>query len=269
MPSVFDASDYKSYLRSRIAEAPRGEKSRLARAMNCHLAYLSQVLHSQAHLNLEQAEALTRHLGFTEEEIDFFLHLVHRERAGTVSLRKFYEKKSAEILKRRAVLKNRLSFKKALSISDQATYYSAWYYAAIHLLLAIPGMNSKEALANYLSLTTKQVTGVIDFLVSCGLAQNKGGRLTIGSDSIHLGSDSPLISKHHTNWRMQAIRSLEQDRQSDLHYSSVITISAEHIPKIRDALIKVIEEIRKMARSPKEERLFCYAIDLFEIGNGR
>jgi len=42
-----------------------------------------------------------------------------------------------------------------------------------------------------------------------GLAEEKEGRFKIGNSRIHLPSNSPLISKHHTNWRVKAIQTLE------------------------------------------------------------
>ena len=100
-----------------------------------------------------------------------------------------------------------------------------------------------------------------------GLASQNGvGRFSIGTARIHLGSDSPMISKFHTNWRMQVISSLDKDRTlEDLHYSSAITISEADFKKLKALLIKNIEEFKAMVRGSKEEGAFCFAVDFFRI----
>jgi hypothetical protein len=74
-----------------------------------------------------------------------------------------------------------------------------------------------------------------------------------------------MISKHHTNWRMQAIQSLEREAESELHYSSVITVSEGDAVKIREALVKAIEQVRLIVKPSKDEALYCYNLDLFKV----
>jgi len=74
-----------------------------------------------------------------------------------------------------------------------------------------------------------------------------------------------MISKHHTNWRMQAIQSFEKENESDLHYSSVITIAEDDIPRVREALIKAVEKVREIVRPSQDEAVLCYALDLFKV----
>ena len=93
LKAIFEYTDYKAFLESWIASRPqggRGIKSKMAQAMRCQLAYLSQVLNGPAHLSLEQAEALNGILDHSHEEGDFFLLLLQRARAGTPGLRKHF-----------------------------------------------------------------------------------------------------------------------------------------------------------------------------------
>ena len=43
-----------------------------------------------------------------------------------------------ERIEKSQVLRHRVDIKHSLSELDQVRYYSAWYYAAVHILLAIP-----------------------------------------------------------------------------------------------------------------------------------
>lgn len=263
--SVYDYQDYRLYLRDWIKTRGRGEHTRLAETLRCHLTYLSQILGGKAQLSPEQAQALNPYFEHSEDESEFFLTLVLHDRAGTAELRGYYSRQLRKALDRRLVLKNRLQTQKAIGKEAQATYYSAWYYLAIHLLIGIPEFQEKRKISKFLGLPVERVTEVIDFLVSSGLVVETKGRYQRGSFTIHLGNDSPLVRKHHTNWRMQAILSLDREQKDELHYSSVVTIAHEDALKIKSALVEAIERVRGIVKPSAEEALFCYALDFFEV----
>ncbi len=240
----------------------------MASHLRCHLAYVSQVLSANAHFSAEQADSLNSFLGHGEEASDFFLLLVQRGRAGTRSLQTYYDRKIQKELDRRLVLKNRLTDKKTISREDQATYYSAWYYAAIHMGVLIPELRTAHALAHYFGISTERTANALLFLASIGLVREVKGKILPGETRIHLESDSPMISKHHTNWRIQAIESLERESFEALHYSSLIAVSQDDAPQIREILVKAIEQVRDVVKnSQNENAIYCYALDFFGLGS--
>jgi uncharacterized protein (TIGR02147 family) len=276
-PLVFDFKDYKDYIRRWIAAQPNqghGEKSRIAKHLKCHIAYVSQVLNAQAQLSAEQADALNTLFEHSDEEADFFMLLVQIGRAGTHSLEKFYNRKITEALKQRTLLRNRIADKKAIAPEDQATYYSSWHYAALHMGVLIPGLRTPRALARHFGLSLDKTRRAIEFMISLGLIRESQGTLLPGETRLHLTDDSPMISKHHINWRMQAIQALDQsdpgalEAQDELHYSSIVSISREDIPRAREILLKAIENVRKLVRDSKDEEVCCYTVDLFGVGGG-
>lgn len=263
--SLFDHRDYKDYLRAKVAERGRGERSRIAEALRCHLAYVSQVMAGEAQFSLEQADALNIYLGHSEDEADFFLLLVSQARAGTASLRKVYEARVRKTLHDRTMLENRLKNKKVLSSESQAPYYSAWYFAAIHVLISIPGFQTKEEIARHLRLPMTIVNQVLSFLVETGLAVLNDGTYRTGQFSIHLQNDSPWIARHHANWRMQAIQSVDRPDLAKLHYTSVVSMSPDDAPEVRKIMIEAIEKIRAVVRQSPEKSVYCYNVDLFPV----
>ena len=268
MQTIFEFLDYKKYLKANIESRPnegRGVRSLLAKEIGCQVTYLSRVLNADAHLSAEQAEKANPVLGHSAEESSFFLLLVLHNRAGTRELKERYYHLIHEVLQKRQNLKDRLKFKKELSSENQAIYYSSWHYAAVHMLLGIPEFQKKEVLAKRTGLDPVMVSNILEFLTSVGLAIFENGRFKIGKAQIYLANDSPLISKHHTNWRMQAIRSIDRPRAEDLHYSAVITVSHADSLKIREMFIKTLEQIRPVIRASKDEALFSYALDFFEV----
>lgn len=266
--SIFEYKDYKAYLNAALAahfQKKRGGRSALARALNCQPGYVSRVLSGNVHFSPEQADLVNQFLGHREDESQYFLFLVEWARAGSTHLRSHLEKQIHHFQNQYLNLKNRLQIRNHLDEKDHITYFSSWHYAAIHTLLSITDYKDKDSIAKRLNIPVKRASEVIGFLIRAGLILPDGKSYKTGVSRLHLGNDSPLITRHHINWRMQAIRSLEKEEQDDLHYSSVVSLSNEDIRKIKNILVKTIESAKAIVRDSKEQTAACFNIDLFEL----
>lgn len=263
-----ERNDYRDYLSAELvrrAEGTRGVKNRLAAAIGCQPGFLSQVLGKHSHFNLEHGEKANAFLEHTAEEAHYFLLLIQKTRAGTKSLERYFDQQLQEIVDKRLVLKNRFPSGAALSAEDQSRYYSAWYFGAIRVLLTIPSFRSKEAIARRLHLSHAKVTEVVDFLVSRGLAREEGGELLPTDLRMHLGNDSAMIAKHHSNWRARALVSLDQEREGDLHYSSVVSLSREDSLRLKEMTIAYLEKVKGVVRDSPAEELYSFSMDFFVL----
>ncbi len=266
--SLFNYDDYKKYLNDYFdsKQTSRGNRSAMARAIDCQTAYVSSVLRGVNHFTPEQAEAINIHIGHSEAESDYFFLLLQFQRAGTEALKRRIKKQIEKIRQERFNLKKRLQVSQSLSFSDQAKYYSEWYFSAVHTLSSIPGFQNITSIATYLNLDTSLVAEIIDFLLSSGLLESVKHEFRIGKTHIHLGSDSPLISKHHINWRLQAMQKLSLRTAADnLHYSSTVTLSQADVVRIKEMIIQLIKNSKEIIRKSPEETLQCFAIDFFKI----
>jgi uncharacterized protein (TIGR02147 family) len=264
-PSIFNFTDYKDYLNKYADSEPRGFKKRLSELSGCQTAYISHVLNGLAHFSWEQAEAISNGIGHTNDEKEYFLLILNYSNAGTPSLKKFIKGRLDKIRESHFSIKDRVKVNHSLSKEDQARYYSAWYFAAIHVMLTIPKFQTADAISHYLRIELKIVSEVLEFLVSLGLAVRHGSKFKIGTSQIHLEKDSPLISKHHSNWRIAAINSFEKGRDDDLHFSSVVTISEKDFHRIRAQLIEAIEGAVVVIKASSEEVTVAMTMDLFKI----
>lgn len=267
---IYAFRDYKGYLKARFQSLPkqgRGARKAMAEALGCPTSHISQVLSGSSHFTMEQAEGVNQYLGHTEDEAQFFFLLIHFARAGTPSLRSRLNKQIQSVQQKRLVLKDRLGVKEGLSKEDQTKFYSSWVYGAIHVLLAAKKFQTKETISNRLGISMKRTSEILEFLVQTGLAKPlPGHRFEIGTARIHLGNDSDLISKFHTNWRVQAIRSLDKESvNEDLHYSSAISISEADFLRIKGMLVKAIEEIKPVIRDSEAEDAYSFSIDFFGL----
>ena len=265
--TIFDFETYKSYLLSKVGSyrQRKGQRSLLAKAIGCQPTFVTQVLNGDFHFSLEQAEKLNRFLDHTEEECDFFFLLIQQDRAGTKGLESYFTKKIERIRSDRRVLTRRLGKESVLSVEHQNVYYSSWHYAAIHIAVALPELNTREKIAQFFRIPTKKISEVLEFLVSVGLVTKEGTQYAIGKSNIRLGNESPNIIRHHSNWRLQAIESLDRETELDLHYSGILCLNSEDRDKVKNRIFEALKDHLAISDKSAAEEICCYNIDFFSL----
>ncbi|MNT43381.1 hypothetical protein D3C72_1798500 [compost metagenome] len=193
--------------------------------------------------------------------------LVQKDRAGTKSLREYFQSQLDEILKARMVLTERLGKSQQLDEKDRSWYYSSWLPAALHIATTIPELRKADRLLNAFKVSESNLLSTLERLELIGLIKKQGDEYHPGLQQIRLGNDSHHVLKHHTNWRLQAMQSLDREKLNELHYSAVVSLSKEDVLKIKNTLLENIGENIKLIRESKEEELFCLSIDFFDLLN--
>ncbi|NUM88668.1 MAG: DUF4423 domain-containing protein [Bdellovibrionales bacterium] len=228
------------------------------------------MLNGAPHFNLEQGILISRTLRHNEDESQFFLLLIQYERAGTKDLREFLLRQIQAQQAKRLLIRERVKVQPQLSMEDQLHYYSEWYYVAAHILSSIPDYQDMTSPLDGLGISPDITARVMDFLVRTGLVEKQGTRYAVGKSRVHLPGDSPLISKHHANWRIQALRSLDRNLDRDLHYTSVVSVSRNDVKRLMALLIDAIEKYNAIVAPSPEEECRCLTVDFFKIaGDGR
>jgi uncharacterized protein (TIGR02147 family) len=267
-PEIYEFFEYREFLKSRLYRgnrAQRGSLSALAGAVPCQVSYLSRVMSGAADFSAEQAESAARFLGLTSDETFYLLLLVQWARAGTASLKAQWRKRIAVAQEERVNLQKRVGVKSVIGPEDQAVYYSHWYYAAAHVMSGIPLLQTKEAMGRALGLPPSRLAEILKFLVSTGLLREEAdGRFVTGVGKIHLRRDSPMILRHHANWRTQAMRSMERNPEQGVHYSVLINTSREDADRLRAMIAQFIEEFMQVVHPSPDEEMSCFALDFFK-----
>ena len=111
----------------------------------------------------------------------------------------------------------------------------------------------------------KIVSEVLDYLISAGLVTETADKINIGKKRIHLGPDSPLLPKHHANWRIQALKSIDEKSQENLHFSGLLALSYQDAEKVKSLILKLISENERILKNTSEEAVFCVGIDFFKV----
>ena len=268
--SLFEYLDYKAFLKDWIQAQPRngrGQLLKIAKQLAISSVSVSHIFSGPRHLSAEQALDLSEHLGLSELETEFFSLLVDHARAATVKLRSRIAKK-IEVQRAKAQdLKSRVAQDQELDESARAIFYSSWFYSGVRILTSIARFDSEGAIAERLSLSTGQVREILRFLTQYGLCREEEGRYSIGPKKTHLGSDSPLVTRHHANWRLKAIENMRAKdiEKEELFYTGPMTLSREDMLKVRKELVDVVDRAIKIVGPSPSEEMACLNIDWFKL----
>ncbi|MDZ4663222.1 MAG: TIGR02147 family protein [Pseudomonadota bacterium] len=262
--NIFDYDDYKVFTKSKITAMPkrgRGQWLNMARSLRLHTSLISQIFQGDKNLTFEQAYSVAEFLGLINLDLEYYVALVQLERAGTHKIKNLLEKQIREIKLKSTKLVNRIGQSKQLNKNDQATFYSNWFYSATRLLTSIPGMNSLEAISQSLDLSKTQIAETLEFLLSCGLVLEKNGLLTYGPLKTHLPATSPLVGRHHINWRLKAIERANKLTGDELMFTLPVTLSKKDFTKLRNMILQFIENAEKIYSPSDPETLAFMNID--------
>lgn len=269
--TVFDAKSYIDFVNSVLAKGfsgkSRGAVKALAERLKCHPTFVSQVLRRKAEFNHEQAARFCAYAQLREEETEFFLDLLNRDRAGSPESKKIFQGILDRKLLERRSLQARSHLKSGLSREQETVYFKTWYPPLVHAALQIPGLSSAERIARALQAELKPIQDALALLEGLGLVRFEKGKWQICRRSLHLGRDSPLGNSFHSNWRLKTAQMLQEGRRSmeNTHFSSVFCISTQAAEKIREVLLQDLENIRKQMVEASSERLYAFSLDFYPL----
>lgn len=268
MKNIFEFKDYKKFLQayeeSRKA-FQRGFRTKLAEVIGCQNGYITQVMNGEAHFSLEQGMRVAKFLQLGDNERKFLLLLIEFSRAGTKELRDHFADEITTLREKYLNIKEHVGTSRVLSEKEQSVYYSSWHYLAVHMLITLPGYDDPKSIAHALRLTDTAITQVLVFLTQTGIIEEVKGKLRAGVTQVHLNRESPLIRQHHTNWRIAAIQSLATDSKTNVHYSTVSTLSKEDAEKLRLEMVKFIEKYVETIAPSKEETIVGFNLDFYSL----
>lgn len=266
--SLFLQNDYIEAIKFLIGQNKpevKGIQTKLADHIGIRQAYLSRVLSRVADLSQEQILSVGEFFNLDHIEKDYLVHLLNMNRAGTDSLKKYYQEKLNSILSKHQNMNNRIEKTKDISEESKSIYYSDWIYSAVHSLTAIPNFQNISAIKEALHISSDRVLEVLGFLVSLGLVKKSDNKYIHSFSNLHLSSESPYIRSHHVNWRLKSIEDISRNQNKNMHYTSVVSCSEKDFKEVQEIMVAAIKKIREKVKESKDENIYCYSIDAFGI----
>ncbi len=265
--SIFKYHSFRKFLKSVQDELPkkgRGTITQWASVIQSTPTLMSQILMGNKSMSLEMVDRLSAHLQLSEKEKDYFILLVEFDRAGTKSLKDYFLKKITLMQDESRYLKNQIKDIVELPAEVKAIYYSQWVYVGIRNLVACTKIANIESISEELNLPRETIANVIDFLVKHQLIIPAKQGWAPGPQSTFIPADSPLVYKHHQNWRLKGIQQMDLQSKDDLFYTSPMSLSEELAKDLRSRIVKVIQDFQKDIGPSESEVVRCLNIDWFE-----
>jgi hypothetical protein len=147
----------------------------------------------------------------------------------------------------------------------QAQYYSDWSYMAVWLASSIESLPSNEAIGHKLGINRTNTTRIVDFLLSAGLCVETENGLRPSVTNTHLSNSSPLVNRHHVNWRLKAIERLPGLTDDELSFTAPVSLSAEDFKKIKMIILNAIEDISTKVEASDPQVIAYPNIDWHEV----
>jgi uncharacterized protein (TIGR02147 family) len=266
--TVFAFSDYKKFFNAWVDLQPKqgyGEYRRVAQALGLSTTMVSQVFKADKHLSMEMAADLCDYLGLNEDEADYLLLMVEFQKAGSFKLKSKLERQMKKSQEKSAKLESKIKKDIELSEQDKGVYYSSWLYQATRLLSDIEAYNDADEISQRLNVPKNQILKVIQFLVETNLCKREKGKLKMGPAITHLAAGSPIVTRHHLNWRVRGYQQMTLPEEKNLFATIPMVLSESLADKIRQELPQFVQNILAEVAPSPSETVRCLNIDYFEF----
>lgn len=264
--SIYDYESAPLYVRAWMASLPkqgRGSGSRLAEHLGVSPTMVSQILSGEKGMSPETGVQIAEFIGMNDRELDFFLLLVEKERAGHQRLKSRLDKKIKAARKESETLAKRVEVDQELDSEAKAIYYSSWLFTAIRNLTALPDIKDLESLSAHLGVPRANLVRVLQFLIEKNLVESGPEGLLYKNKWTHIPANSPLVVKHHQNWRVRGLSRMDDFRDEDFFFTGPMSMSRATAAEIRARLPEWIERIQKEVGPSPSEVVKCLNIDWF------
>lgn len=269
--SVFQATSYIEFFRLALScgdgKPLRGSVKAISAFIGCHPTYISQVLRGKAHLNHEQAILFCSHERLEEDEAEYFIDLLNRDRAGSKQAKAHFSRIIERKLSERNSVGKRAKLKPVLRETQEVRYFQSWTHHLVHAALQISGLSKPENLGKHLGLSAQQVLNSLQVLKDLNLAAENKNEWVVTEKSLHIAKSSPLNDSFHSNWRLNTSALLMKGLRTSehTHFSSVFSIARSDTELIRETLLNTLQEVRGRMLNSRSERLFTLCLDYYPL----
>ncbi|MBI1860826.1 MAG: TIGR02147 family protein [Deltaproteobacteria bacterium] len=232
-----------------------------ARDLNLSPGRLSAILNRGAGLSEANARRIAEVLGLSGSEAEYFFTLTMSAHARSARGR-IQAKKTLQSL---LCTEHGISLRSFSSISD-------WYHLALLELVQLSGFKNEDKwIANALGLKRSFVRPAIGRLINAGLLTQMGTTLVAvtRSNRVESGISSSSIRRFHSQIIAKAHDSVHRQSLDERYLRSLILAVDRHgMALVREKIDRCLEEIKTISEKSRKERLYCCAIQFFNLSPG-
>lgn len=254
MNSLYSYTDYRLFLKERLQELKRGDRSFTYTTFSGRVGFkspgfLTQVLQGKSNLTPDMARRFAVALNLYKSETDFFVNLVASNQARS------HEEKSAST--ERLLAAKPPEVKKVEK--PQFEFYKKWYYSAIRSLLGYYVFDGDyEKLGRELSppITAAEAKKAVKLLLKLGMiVQLPDGQIQLQNQMITTGADHQAVAV--INYQLEAmdlakraVQELPREKRSAV--TLTLGVSAQGRRLIMERLTALRKELMDIAAADKD-----------------
>jgi len=273
LKEIFSYSDFKKYLRDKIALLKKEDRSYTYRKISSELGikspgYITQVLNGTSTLSAKLLPRFVKVLDLKKREALYFEVLVNYNQAKNRESRSLYYQQMTELKKLSQTKLNTESY----------LYYEKWYYSAIRAIIDfIPfdGTNFKD-ISNVIvpSISEKQVEKAIKVLDKLELIKKSDDgfyKLAHRHLTTGLNSDSVVLNNFVLNTTDIAKESLYNFPVKERSFSALtLSVSNDCFNEIKDDIAEFRKKIQdKVSKDSNMEKACQLNIQLFPLSKSK
>jgi uncharacterized protein (TIGR02147 family) len=266
---LYQVSDYRRFLQHLIYEREQkwGLVKEVAKAVQCHSSYVSQVCQQKAHFSPEQAFLVAEFFKLSTDETDFLIELLNYNRAAAPKARQFFKARLEKRRKERLDLTKRFKETTALSNDEIEIYYDSWVPQALHMLCMIEKKEwTSAALAKALGISERRVQTHLEELLQIGVLVLDRNQYKVQRPNVHAPKGSRAAQRLHQNWRAKTLGQLDSASDGDnFHYSAVMTMTSSDARKIHEQIRSHLESVRETVLPSPSESVYVHLIDFYPL----
>ncbi len=133
------------------------------------------------------------------------------------------------------------------------------------MICSIPGNHTAEKISQELGVSLGQIKKALEFLLSAGLCVESDGKIKPGPRNTHLDANSPMVGRHHQNWRVKGFEKMGDVKPTELFLTMPATMSEKDVSVLREKIVAFIEDFVTVIDSSKGEVLYCLNLDWFNV----
>ncbi|MBL7670683.1 MAG: DUF4423 domain-containing protein [Bdellovibrionaceae bacterium] len=262
---IYLANTYREVIEIWSKQSGRviGIRSQLASAAACSPSWITRVLSGSVHLTPDQAFGISQFMLLNDNETEYFLLLVDKERASSQAFKKRIDQKLQTLRRTGRQLSSSLKTDTTLTEQGEAViYYSSWIYPAIHTACMIEGMTFQR-LSQILKVQEIVLKNSVSELKKMGILKTHKEFLVATSKSVHLPAEHIMAKTAHLNWRAKTINYFQEGQSDGLHYSAIHCLSQKDFEIIQSQIKEAIMNCRKQIQESKEESLAIFCVDWY------
>jgi uncharacterized protein (TIGR02147 family) len=268
--SIYNYSDYRSYLRAAIEEKVRKNPSfslrAFARDADLSPSHISRALSGQKKLSVSAAQSISGSLGLNSRELEYFRTLVELEKSKGQDAELNHQNKK-RILKSLALQQR--GRMKVLSL-EVFQVIANWYHFAILSLVATKNFQSSSGfVAQRLGIKALDARFAVERLIQLGLLEEKNGVWTVVDNGAITTTDDFKSAAIQENLRQQlglAEKALDNIPVELREFNNIsVVMNQSDIPKAKKKIRAFIEDFNSEMERNRGEEVFQLNVQFYPL----